>query len=97
MKHFMIAARAGFDDSLKAVGLGYKRGDVSKDEYAQTLRAYKDSQDEMKSEQRTKAAAEHNGKYIILCDFHLGTKKDLFSTDYLPYTSNIFIFSLVME
>ena len=62
MKHFMIAAKAGFDLSLKEVGEGYKRGHVTKDEYAQTLRAYKASQDEMKSEQRTKAAAEHNGK-----------------------------------
>ena len=33
MKHFMIAAKAGCDDSLKMVGLGYKRGHVTKDEY----------------------------------------------------------------
>ena len=43
MKHFMIAAKAGFDLSLKEVGEGYKRGHVTKDEYAQTLRAYKAS------------------------------------------------------
>ena len=55
MKHFMIGARSGEDDSLKEVGFGYKHGLVTKDEYANTLRAHKDAQDEMKSEQRTKA------------------------------------------
>ena len=54
-KHYMIAARSGYDDSLKNVGLGYKHGHVTKDEYANALRAFKDAQDEMKSEQRTKA------------------------------------------
>ena len=56
MKHFMIAARAGYDDALKGVREGYKVGFVTKDEYASTLRAHKDSQDEMKSEQREKAS-----------------------------------------
>lgn len=55
MKHFMIAARSGMDVSLKEVGEGYKAGHVTKDEYASTLRVYKDAVDEMKSEQRTKA------------------------------------------
>ena len=48
MRHFMIAARAGYDDPLKWVGDGYKWGIVTKDEYESTLRAHKDSQDEMK-------------------------------------------------
>ena len=56
MKHFMIAARAGFDESLKVVGQGYKHGILTKDEYASTLRAQQVSVDEMKSEERTKAA-----------------------------------------
>ena len=55
MKHFMIAARAGEDKSLKKVGEGYKAGHVTKDEYANTLRAHKCSRDEMKSVQRSKA------------------------------------------
>ena len=59
MKHFMIAAKAGFDASLKAVADGYKRGHVTKDEYAGVLRAHKDSQDEMKSEQRARAEVVH--------------------------------------
>jgi len=54
-KHWMIAARAGAERSLKAVGEGYKAGHVTKDEYANTLRAYKDSQDAMKSQQREEA------------------------------------------
>ena len=52
-KHLLIAARSGHDDSLKAVGNGYRAGHVTKDVYASTLRA-KDSRDEMKSEQRKK-------------------------------------------
>lgn len=51
----MIAAKAGCDDSLKRVGLEYKSGHVTKDEYASILRAHKNSRDEMKSQQRTKA------------------------------------------
>ena len=57
IKHYMIAAKSGHDDSLKEVGKGYKAGYVTKDEYAKTLRAHKDCWDEMKSEQRTKALA----------------------------------------
>jgi len=56
MKHFMIAARCGYSRSLKKIGEGYKRGYVTKDEYANTLRAYQQSCDEVKSVQRTKAA-----------------------------------------
>ena len=55
LKHYMIAARAGHDLSLKEVSEGYKGGHVTKDEYATTLRAHQDSQTEMRSEQRTKA------------------------------------------
>ena len=55
MKHFMIAANAGYEDSLKFVSEGYKTGWVTKDEYESTLRAHKDSLDEMKSGQRAEA------------------------------------------
>lgn len=54
MKHLMISARAGSDESLYCVKDGYKGGYVTKVEYASTLRAHKESQDEMKSEQRVK-------------------------------------------
>ena len=56
-KHCIISARDGYDESLKKVGKGYKEGHVTKDNYASTLRAYQVSVDEMKSEQRTMAAA----------------------------------------
>jgi len=52
MKHYMIAAKAGLDMSLKAVGEEYKAGCVTKGEYTSVLREHKESQDEMKSEQR---------------------------------------------
>ena len=51
MKHWMISASAGYDKALKHVGQGYKDGLVTKDEYANTLRAQV-SVDEMKSKQR---------------------------------------------
>jgi len=58
MKHFMIAARAGEKSSLNMVKKGYIEGLVTKDEYANTLRAYQKIQDEMKSDERDKAASE---------------------------------------
>ena len=59
MKHFMIAAKTGYDDSLKEVQEGYSSGHVTKDEFENTFRAYKDSVDEVKSDQRDDA-----GKYF---------------------------------
>ena len=56
MKHYMIAARCGYDESLKNVGEGYKAGHVTKDDYAKTMRAHKQSTEDMKSEQREIAA-----------------------------------------
>jgi len=52
MKHYVISARSGFSLALEKVGEGYKAGHVTKDEYASTLRAYKDSCDEMKRASR---------------------------------------------
>ena len=60
--HFLISARSGVGDALKKVGQGYKAGHVTKDEYASALRAHQLSLDEMKSEQRTKAAAARKRK-----------------------------------
>ena len=54
-KHFILAARAGLDEALDAVKLRFMNGRiVTKDEYANTLRAYQKSKDEMKSEERDK-------------------------------------------
>ena len=57
LKHFIIGASCGYDDSLDMVGAAYQGGGLSKDEYAKMLRTYQTSIDEMKSEQRSKAAA----------------------------------------
>jgi len=55
MKHHMIAAKSGHDESLKEVGIGYKAGLVTKDEYVSTLRAYQQTIDQMKSKEREEA------------------------------------------
>ena len=57
MKHFILAARAGFKNSLDCVKQGYMNGDVTKDDYANTLRAYQQRHDEMKSDDRDRAPA----------------------------------------
>ena len=63
MYHVMFAARSGYELSMKAVGEAYKIGEeykvgyVTKDEYAATLRAYKESYDEMESVHRAASAA----------------------------------------
>ena len=60
MKHVMISARAGQDESLGKVKAGFMDGFVTKEEYEGTLRAYHNSQLEMKSGMRDEAAA-HGG------------------------------------
>ena len=57
IKHLIIAAKAGREASLDYVKQGFKEGFVTKDEYANTLRAYQKRQNEMKSDERDKAAA----------------------------------------
>ena len=64
MKHFRIAASAGFKESLDAVKEGYRVGHVTKEQYANTLREYQKSQDEMKSEARDIALAARNRNQI---------------------------------
>ena len=58
-RHLILAACTGYTHSLDAVKEGYMNGHVTKEEYANTLREYQKSQDEMKSEARDKAAAEN--------------------------------------
>ena len=55
MKHFILSARAGDKDSLDAVKQGFMKGYVIRDEYANTLRAYQQRVNEMKSDDRGKA------------------------------------------
>eukprot|EP00956_Cyclotella_meneghiniana_P016709 scaffold26581_cov26-Cyclotella_meneghiniana.AAC.2 len=56
MRHFMIAAKCGFENSLDAVKDGFRQGDVTKEDLEKTLRDYQASCDETKSEQRDRAA-----------------------------------------
>lgn len=60
VRHWMISASRGNEKSLQLIGRSFKNGDVSKDDYEKTLRAYTDSINVMKSEQRSKAAQLRN-------------------------------------
>ena len=62
MKHLVLAASAGYKDSLYLVKGGYMAGHVTKEQYANTLREYQKSQVEMKSEARDKAWAARNAR-----------------------------------
>ena len=56
MKHYIIAAKLGYDESLKAVKNLYKAGCVSKEDFAAALRGYQAAIDATKSPQREEAA-----------------------------------------
>ena len=57
VKHWMISAGAGHDNSLAAIRAYFLRGHATKDEFERALRAHKEAKDEMKSVQRKAAAA----------------------------------------
>ena len=57
LKHYTIAARAGHKKALNEVTSGFMNGFITKDEYANTLRAHHERHKEMKSDARDKAAA----------------------------------------
>lgn len=52
LKHWLMSAAMGYDNSLENVGIGFKVGKVTKKEYANALRAHQRSLAEMKSEER---------------------------------------------
>eukprot|EP00984_Skeletonema_dohrnii_P005372 scaffold1890_cov86-Skeletonema_dohrnii-CCMP3373.AAC.4 len=56
VKHFIIAAKLGDDDSVEGLKQGYKEGSVSKEDFAAALRAHQAAVDETKSPQREEAA-----------------------------------------
>ena len=60
LKHFILAARGGFSDSMDEVENGFLAEYIAKDEYEKTLRAHQKIQDEMKSDDRDKARASMN-------------------------------------
>jgi len=57
LKHLMIAARCGDNESLKNIREFYVNGHATKDDYAKALRAYQEYVDGIKSDQRDEAAA----------------------------------------
>ncbi len=52
MKHWIIAAKLGYDGSLNAIKEGYKEGFVSKEDFAAALRGHQSAVDATKSPQR---------------------------------------------
>ncbi|KAL7531808.1 hypothetical protein ACHAXR_004247, partial [Thalassiosira sp. AJA248-18] len=52
MKHFMISAACGHDNSLKEIQNGFSDGHVTKDEVEKALCAHKEYKGEMQSDQR---------------------------------------------
>ena len=57
LKHFMIAVGFGDGDSLKQIKQLFMKGHATKEEYAKSLRAFQSCMDEIRSDQRDKAAA----------------------------------------
>ena len=57
LKHFMIAVRGGCTDSVKEIQRIYKDKHARKDQYANALRSHQAYLNEIKSDQRDKAAA----------------------------------------
>jgi tetratricopeptide (TPR) repeat protein len=55
VKHWIIAANLGCDEALDAVKKSFQRGDVSKEEYASSLRGHQAAVDATKSTQREEA------------------------------------------
>lgn len=53
----MIAVKEGHHESLKLIQEIYKAGLVTKDDYGKALRAYQAYVEEIRSDQRDKAAA----------------------------------------
>lgn len=57
VRHFMIAAGAGHDDSLRNIRECFVQGHATKEEFEKALRGHKEATDEMTSDQREEAAA----------------------------------------
>ena len=63
LKHWMIAVRGGYDNSLEMIKQFYSKGHASKDDYTTALRSYQTYLLEIKTEQRDEAAAFNSEKY----------------------------------
>jgi len=56
VKHFIISANLGHDESIQGLKLCYKEGKVSKEDFASALRAHQAAVNETKSPQREEAS-----------------------------------------
>jgi hypothetical protein len=63
LKHHMISAEGGHNDSLKAIQKLYTNGYATKDDYAKALQAYQAYLAEIKSAQRDAAAPAYGKRY----------------------------------
>ncbi len=57
VKHLIIAANLGYEDSMKELWKHYSAGNITKEELEATLRTHKAAIDEMKSPERKAAQA----------------------------------------
>jgi hypothetical protein len=57
VKHYIIAANLGLEESMKALWKHYSDGNITKEELEATLRAHQAALDEMKSPERDAAEA----------------------------------------
>ncbi len=77
MKHTIIAAKLGDDESVNNLRMGYEKGVLSKEDFAEALRAHQVAVDAMKSPQRDAAervrtfALPESGRHQI----HVGDRK----------------------
>ena len=55
VRHYMISAKMGLDDSLNGIKDMFKDGFATKAQYAEALLGYRDAVEEMKSPQREEA------------------------------------------
>jgi len=60
LKHFMNAIEGGYAASLGIIKLMYKEGEATKEDYTNALRSYQAYLDEIKSDQRDKAASSND-------------------------------------
>ena len=59
VKHFIIAANLGHDESIKALLPFYKKGVITKEQYEATLRTHQAAINATKSAQRDAAEKQH--------------------------------------
>lgn len=64
LKHLIVGAKSGYAQCLHGVKKGFVDGMVTKADFEETLRMYKESLDEVSSEQRDKAAVLNPCKWV---------------------------------